>query len=461
MKKKLAAVAMFAASAMALSACGGSGEPAAPPTDTTPATGESTPAGEATAQDITFWLIGGDTPQPLRDYLISEYKEVNGGALTIEEQTWGDIISKLTTSMPDAANTPDVTEIGNTQSPTFTNVGAFADISDMYQELGGDKLLQSFVEVGAVEGKNFTLPYYFGSRYMFYRKDVWQEAGVEVPKTLDEFNAAVKTITEKNPRNISDFSGFFLGGQDWRNGISWVFANGGDLAKFENGAWVSTLSDPNTIKGLEQLQDIQKNASMAPSTARDTSPWLYINDSDAAKDAEGNVEAETSLAAATIMAPNWAHWSIGDLVKNDAGEDAREWNADKFGTFVLPGNDGNPAPVFAGGSNLGISAASQNQEGARDLLRIIFSAEYQTMLGENGLGPANSDYVTALGDDEFAQAQIASSSNSKLTPAAPGWAAVEASMALEEFFAKVADGGDIAALAAEYDAKLTPMLNGS
>ena len=457
MKKKLAAVAFFAASALALSACGGPGAPTTSPTQTSPAPGDTAPAGDA--QDITFWLIGGDTPQPLRDYLVEEYKEVNGGTLTIEEQTWGDIIAKLTTSLPDAANTPDVTEIGNTQSPTFTNVGAFADISDMYDELGGDKLLQSFVEVGSVDGTNYTLPYYFGSRYMFYRKDVWAEAGVEVPKTLDEFNAAVKTITEKNPRNIADFSGFFLGGQDWRNGISWIFANGGDLAKVENGEWVSTLSDPNSVKGLQQLQDLQLNASMAPSTARDASPWLYINDADEVKDADGKVETETSLAAATIMAPGWAHWSIGDLVTNDAGDPVREWNDDVFGVFALPGNDGKPAPVFAGGSNIGISATSQNQEGSRDLLRIIFSEEYQTMLGENGLGPANSDFVGSLGDDQFAQALIESASNSKLTPAAPGWAGVEASLKLEEFFAAVAEGGDIAALTAQYDAELTPMLN--
>ena len=49
----------------------------------------------------------------------------------------------------------------------------------MYEELGGAKLLPSFVEAGAVDGKKYTLPYYFGSRYMFQRSDVWKEAGVE------------------------------------------------------------------------------------------------------------------------------------------------------------------------------------------------------------------------------------------------------------------------------------------
>ncbi len=457
MKKLLTAIAAATAATVALTGC-------AAGTGSSPSSQASSPAGSASsaaAQNITLWLAGGDTPDALRTYLKDTYKAKTGGTLTIEEQSWGDLVTKLTAALPDANNTPDVVEVGNTQSPTFTNVGAFSDVSDLYAELGGDKLLQSFVEVGKVDGKNYTLPYYFGSRYMFYRKDIYKAAGVEVPKTLDEFNAAVKTIAAKNPKSIKDFSGFFIGGQDWRNGISWIFANGGDLAKFENGSWTSTLSDPNSIKGLTQLQEIQKDASRAPKTAKDQSPWLYINDSDVVKDDAkdpNKVTGKTSLAAATIMAPGWAHWSIGDLVKKD-GKEVREWNTDKFGVFALPGNDGKPAPVFAGGSNIGISAASKNQEGSRELLKIIFSPEYQQMLGKNGLGPANSDYTSSLGDDEFAKALIESASNSKLTPAAPGWAGVEASGKLEEFFAKIADGGDVAALAAEYDAILTPMLN--
>lgn len=448
MKKMLSALTLVTASAIALAGC--SSGTASSPTAVASAS-------SAAPQNITLWLAGGDTPQELRDYLKTTYNAKTGGTLTIEEQSWGDLVTKLTTALPDPNNTPDVVEVGNTQSPTFTNVGAFADISDMYTELGGDKLLPSFVEVGKVDGKNYTLPYYFGSRYMFYRKDVYKAAGVEVPKTLDEFNATVKTIAEKNPKNIKDFSGFFIGGQDWRNGISWIFANGGDLAKQENGQWVSTLSDPNSIKGLTQLQEIQKVASRAPKTAKDESPWLYINDADKIMDGD-KVAGKTSLAAATIMAPGWAHWSIGDLVKSD-GKEVREWNPDTFGVYPLPGNDGKPAPVFAGGSNIGISAASKNQAGARELMKIIFSSEYQQMLGKNGLGPANSDYVSSMGSDEFAKALIDSASNSKLTPAAPGWAGVEASGKLEEFFSKVADGGDITALAAEYDALLTPMLN--
>jgi N,N'-diacetylchitobiose transport system substrate-binding protein len=450
MKRKIVTLAALAtASALVLAGC---------------SSNAGTPAGDGASTDgagktITLWLAGGDTPDELRDYLKTEFNKETGATLNIQQQDWGDLVTKLTTSLPDANNTPDVTEMGNTQSPTFTNVGAFLDISDLYDELGGDKLLQSFVEAGKVGDKNYTLPYYFGSRAVFTRSDVWAAAGVEQPKTLDEFNAGVAKITAANPLNIPGFSGFYLGGQDWRNGISWIFANGGELATVKDGTWTSTLASDNTQKGLAQLQELYKTASNAPNDAKDSNQYIYLNDSDEIKDADGNVTSNTSLSAATIMAPTWAHWSIGTLGEKD-GKATRTWDDTKNAIFALPGNDGKPAPVFAGGSNIGISAKSKNPELAKTLMKIIFSEDYQNQLGKNGLGPANSSYTASLGDDQFAKALVASASNSKLTPAAPGWATVEGSLVMEEFFSKIKDSTDLKALATEYDKKLTPMLNG-
>lgn len=431
---RMAAVGV--AAALALTACS-SGD------DTPSTTSDGTPE----AADITLWLAGADTPDALREYLTTTFEAENpGSTLTIEEQEWGDLVTKLTTALPDAANTPDVVEIGNTQSPTFTTIGAFRDLTPLYDELGGSDLLQSFVDVGTADGKNYALPYYFGSRYMFYRKDIWTAAGLEPPTTLSEFSDdVIKLRTDTQ-------SGFAIGGQDWRNGISWVFANGGELATEDGGTWTSTLSDPNTVKGLEQWQAVYQGSSNVPATERDVAYWDFLNDG-----TDG-----AAPAAATIMAPGWAKWSIGDLTTNDDGDEVRDGMADesKFDIFALPGVDGGLAPVFAGGSNIAISAKSQHPELAENLMRIIFSPEYQQLLGENGLGPANSQYVDSLGDDKFATTMIETAAASKLTPAAPGWAAVEAAFVYEELFQKIAEGGDVTELAAQYDEQITPMLNG-
>ncbi len=439
--KTLRIVAVGTLAALALAACSSGGGTDTP---TTPS-GDNTSAAEA--GDITLWVAGGDTPDELREWLVEKFESENpGSTLTIEEQGWSDLVTKLTTALPDAANTPDVVEIGNTQTPTFSTVGALLDVSDIVSEIGADKFHEGLLGVGVVDGKNYALPYYWGSRYAFYRADLYSAAGLEVPTTLDEVtttSAALKTDT---------MSGFAMGGSDWRNAVSWIFANGGELATVDGTEWTSTLSDPNTIKGIEQWADFYKQASNLPSTDRDVAYWDFIND---ATDGSGP-------AAATIMAPGWARWSIGDLVKNDAGEDVRDGMADetKFDIFGLPGVDGGLAPVFAGGSTFAVSAKSQHPELAKSLARIILSEEYQTLLGQNGLGPGIKDYWSAMGDDKFAQMMIDTAAVAKATPAAPGWAAIEGAFVYEEFFQKVAEGGDVAALADEYDARLTPMLNG-
>jgi N,N'-diacetylchitobiose transport system substrate-binding protein len=429
MKRKIGVIALATASLIVLAGCA-----------------TATPAADTGGKNITLWVMGGDTPDALRSYLQTEYAKTTGGTLTIQQQDWADALSKLTTALPDPQNTPDVTEIGNTWSPTFTSVGAFSDISDMYKDLGGSKLLQSFVDVGAVNGKNYALPYYFGSRYVFYRKDIWAAAGLSVPKTLSEFNDDVAKL------KTAGQSGFYIGGEDWRNGVSWIFANGGDLATKDGNTWKSALSSAKTQTGLAQLQALYTKASLAPVTEADSTPWVNIN----------NNASTGAPEAATIIAPGWAHWSIGDLTPDpkDSTKTVATWNDATFGAFVLPGASGGAAPVFAGGSNIAISAASKNQSAARALMKIIFSADYQKMLGQNGLGPANLDYVSSLGTDQFAKALSDSAAGSKLTPAAPGWAAVEGSGLLEEFFGKVNGGGDIKALATEYDTKINALING-
>jgi N,N'-diacetylchitobiose transport system substrate-binding protein len=161
--------------------------------------------------------------------------------------------------------------------------------------------------------------------------------------------------------------------------------------------------------------------------------------------------------AATLSAPSWAYWSIvADEDKQDTAL------TDSLGYFALPGKDGGAAQVFAGGSNIGVAAKSAHPELAKSALKIILSDEYQTILAENGLVPAKKSLGSkvAAATPELAAVIADAAANAKLTPASPKWADVEAKGLLQDFFVKVAGGGDVASLAAELDTQIESILNG-
>ncbi|WP_084124328.1 extracellular solute-binding protein [Demequina sp. NBRC 110054] len=438
-KTTLSAAAFVAAGAIALTGCSSSEGSDASESASSEAT-EAAPV----AEDITLWLAGTDTPDTLIDYLKTTYTEENGGELTVEQIGWGDLISSLTTALPDSENTPDVFEVGNTQAATFTTVGAFADLTDSYDALGGDSLLPGFVEAGSIGDSVYALPYYFGSRAVFYRKDIYEAAGVEVPTTLAEYTEVNATMLDEG------LGGAYLAGRDWRSGISWIFANGGEIATYDGSSWTASLSSAESVAGMEQWQELFETANVAQSTDDDTTTYSAIND-----------EFLSGTPASSTMAPSWATWTLGDY---DEETEGYVWNPETFGVYALPGVDGGTAPVFAGGSNIGISAASTHQDGAMDLMEIIFSDDYQTMLAENGMGPANLDFADIYAENSYFEGvnaiALEAASNAKLTPAAAGWASIEEAGIMEDYFQAVAEGGDVATLAAEADAKINELING-
>ena len=128
-KRTLAGTAIAALALTTLAACGDDGD-----NDSDGSSG----GGDAQAADIRVWLNGTDTPQEARDWLKKTFEEQNeGSTLTIEQQEWDGLVEKLTTSLASESETPDVVEIGNTQAPTFTAAGAFSDLTDQLDDLGG------------------------------------------------------------------------------------------------------------------------------------------------------------------------------------------------------------------------------------------------------------------------------------------------------------------------------------
>jgi len=415
-----------AAVALTLSACGSDTESESTDSDGTPE-----------SADIRVWLNGADTPQEARDWLKKTFEAENpGSTLTVEEQQWEGLVERLTTALSSESETPDVVEVGNTQAPTFTTAGAFSDLTDELDALGGDDLLPGFVAAGTADGVTSAVPYYAGSKYVFYRKDLFKKSGLEVPTTTDEFVDAAIQLKQDNPKP-ANFSGFWFPGQDWRNAVAFIWNDGGDLAVQDGDEWQGALSTPESQSGLATVQKLMEQASGAAKDGNEADPWVPFCNNE----------------IGMLSAPGWVKGLIEDP---EAGCPKM---VKKLGVFALPGNDGSPAPVLLGGSNIAVSAKSPNQELAKKALELMLSDDYQTILAENGLTPAKTSLASLLGDDEFAQATIDAASNAKLTPPAAGWASVEGSRVLEDLFVAIAQGGDIASLAADADQAMADQLN--
>src|SRR5690606_2724226 len=283
----------------------------------------------------------------------------------------------------------------------------------------------------------YAAPYYSGSRVVFYNTAMYEQAGVAVPTTLDEYVAGGVTLAEKLP----GVSGVYFPGKDWYNALPFVWENGGEVAVLEDGTWDAQLSSPESVAGLMQVQELMTEASLAPKDGDETEGWVPFR----------------TEKAATYSAPSWAYWSIV------ADEDQQPTAvAETTGYYALPGKDGGAAQVFAGGSNISIAAKSKSPELAKKALEIILSDEYQSILAGAGLVPA----LTSLGDQvaaatpELAAVIAEAAANAKLTPASPNWADVEAQGIMQDLFVKIAGGGDVQQLATAADEQIESILNG-
>jgi len=424
MNKKLGAFALLGASAVVLAGCA-----AGNPTD---AESSGTPA----PAQLRVWLNGTDTPQDARDYLTKTFEAENpGSTLVIEEQQWTGLVDKLTTSLS-SNDTPDLVEMGNTQSPAFTSSGALLDLSDIKDEIGGDDLLPGFVEAGSWDGKLYAAPYYSGARIVFYNTAQYATAQVTVPTTLDEYVANGQKLAQALP----GVSGVYFPGKDWYNALPFIWENGGEVAVQKDGKWEAQMSSDASVKGIEQVQQLM-GSSLAPKDGDETEAWVPFR----------------TEKAATLSAPSWAYWSIvADENKADTAL------TKTVGYFALPGKSGGAAQVFAGGSNIGIAAKSAHPELAKSALKIMLSDDYQTLLAKAGLVPAKKslgDQVAAA-TPELAKIISDAAANAKLTPASPKWADVEAKGLLQDFFVQVAAGGDVKTLATALDEQIDSILNG-
>ena len=90
----------------------------------------------------------------------------------------------LTTDSPDLANW----YAGNRMAP-FVNAGQFQDVSDVWEANGLSDSLASAKASMTIDGKQWGVPYTYYQWGIYFNKDAYKAAGVEVPTTWADFVA--------------------------------------------------------------------------------------------------------------------------------------------------------------------------------------------------------------------------------------------------------------------------------
>ncbi|GAA0364887.1 extracellular solute-binding protein [Microbispora corallina] len=229
---RLAVVAAAAlAAALAAGCSGGSGESAAPTASGGAAAGPVT---------LTYW-----TWVPNMDKIAAAWNRSHPDIqVTVSKQAGGDDAAAKFLTAAKAGNPPDLVQAEYQMLPSFVAADAVADIKAETAQVKGEfgDGVWGLVTLGT--DAVYAVPQDSGPMMLYYRRDLFEKYGIEVPKTWDEYAQAARTVHRKDPKVfLGTFSskdpGWFAGLAQ-QAGAQWWSIDGD--------AWKVAVDDDATTK---------------------------------------------------------------------------------------------------------------------------------------------------------------------------------------------------------------------
>ena len=422
----LAALTM--ALALVLAACGGDDDGGDQQAQTGPRT-------------LTVWLMEGSAPPQVIEAVNADFKTAHpNDTVKVELQQWSNVTTKLDAAFA-GSSPPDVMELGNTLVSKYGAAGALQDLSGNRSQFeNSQSWLQSLTESCTVDGKLVCAPYLAGSRAVIYRKSMFAKAGITAtPTSMDELKAASDKLMSTFGSD-KRFSAFYFPGKYWYAALPFVWDFGGDIAKQEGDQWRGTLDSAEAQQGLGQLQQLVDCCSRADKSG------------DEAKQDQTFAQGHVAMIVAN-------GWEKGVILDKKTGNPKLEKD---LAAFPLPShNPGQTAPVFLGGSDLGVAAKSKSQDLAVDWVKLLANTKYQTQMATvGGVIPNSTTLLSLHQSDPYLSVFDSTAKNSRFTPTSPNWANVEAANILPDMLVSIFTGrASIADATKEASQQITTVLN--
>ncbi len=400
MKKKMLAITLGAAMTAGLLA--GCGEKAPAPgqdaqnTETSADQGaEETPGGESgeakeeEGGDLSGDLVFAIWDNNLMDYIdendmVGKFQELYPDANIEVEKIKDD--SEYWNAMKMRASANQLPDVMFNKPFTLSRFKDYLlDLSDL-EAAKNNELAAGY----ALDGKVLGVPMTAGYEYVFYWKDMFAEAGVEVPDTWQELQDAATKLQDFYGQENPDFMAIALGAKDeWPDYPFMEFMPALENGNGQNWNDMAKTDEP-FAEGTDIYKAYQKANGLFTSGVFGKDPLGL-----------GNDQVTTLFAqkeAAMIALGDWGLQNI----QNGADDIA------ELGTFYLPVRDSESDPfrvIVQGDSFMGVTTHSKNPELAKAFVEWFYSEnwypgyiEYVTSASSMTTFPKEKDPVLAESD---------------------------------------------------------------
>jgi ABC-type glycerol-3-phosphate transport system substrate-binding protein len=384
MRRMAALAAIAASSALVLAACSDSGDTPSSPGATN--TGDST-----TPVELTWWhnaVAGDDGGNPLGDFwqkVADDYTALHPNVTFKIEQIQNEDLQR--TRIPTALQAGDAPDIfqqwGGGELAAQVDAGYLMDLSevdaDAIAKLGGA------VAPWQYQDKTYGIPFQFGVEGVWYRKSLFDQAGITAePTTMDELNADVAKLKAANIIPIAVGAGDKWPAAHWwynfalRSCAKDVMQGAGTSFDFSDPCWVQAGTDLQAFIDTNPFQP--DFTSTAAQTGATSSAGLVA----------------TGKAAMELMGA----WNPSVYAGFAEGDDAKAALSADLGWFPMPATasgQGDPSAALGGGD--GFSCYVDAPPECADFLAYVASDEVQTAFAATGIGlPANPAGASAVTD---------------------------------------------------------------
>ncbi len=373
-KTPAALVAFGTAAALAIAGCSSSSS-----STSTSTTSSSVPA------QLTVWRMGGSVASEvtwMNGVIAQFHKEFPQYAKTkinVVWVPWTDRTTDWDNALASGKNAPDITELGNTDTPTEASLGVLDNITTYVNSWSGKSgIVTGMLANDTQSGSVYAVPWFGGVRGVWYRKDQFAAAGItSAPTTWAELITDAQKLMAKYPGTygidaITDDTNAFA---------SFIWGAGGQIATESNGTWTADLTTPADEAAIKFYVSLYRTYHLSPSK--------YIGQTELGNTGSTSGGANTDFGLGKLDMYIDGPWASATMPANSV--DKSNW-----ASFPIPSENGpNPAPVFAGGSDLGIFKTSKYPQADWDLISVMDNLPNSTSFANlQGFFPPYSSQLT-------------------------------------------------------------------